>query len=178
MTSKAWATPSTRGVVSKCDETQASISNRKTRDQDARAIRVQSGLSIFAVLFLVSLFIPWLWPIGPVIISPFRLFLIFCIIPCLVAWLRGKAGGFLLSDFLILFYSFWCAVVGSGNSLLEAGKASGTSRSRLAHQGQTPCKHPGFKSRTQPARHKRVETAYSPKVPFGIRKEEAWTIEL
>lgn len=85
-----------------------------------------SEIPFFVKVFLVTLFIPWLWPIGPVIISPFRLILILSIVPCLFIWVSGKAGGFRFADFMIVFYGVWCALaLGAVHSVSTAFQSGG-----------------------------------------------------
>ncbi|KRD38236.1 MULTISPECIES: O-antigen ligase family protein [unclassified Rhizobium] len=96
-----------------------------TRGKAAEPVRAKSGLSLLVVFFLGSLFIPWLWSIGPVIISPFRLILIFSVVPCLFIWAGGKAGGFRFADFMILFHGLWCIVALAAVHGLTTGVQSG-----------------------------------------------------
>lgn len=109
-------------------ETNDSLSpgrRKPARGKAAEPVRAESGLSILVVFFLGSLFIPWLWSIGPVIVSPFRLILIFSVVPCLFIWASGKAGGFRFADFMILFHGFWCIVALSAVHGLTTGVQSG-----------------------------------------------------
>jgi O-antigen ligase len=60
------------------------------------------------VLFIVSLFIPWVLMIGPLNLSVTRFVLLAMLIPCLVKWASGGAGPWRTSDFLLLAYCAWC----------------------------------------------------------------------
>jgi hypothetical protein len=101
-------------------------STRIPSQQAQTAEPASSKLSPFLVIFLASIFIPWLWPIGPLIISPFRLLLILSVVPCLFIWIRGKAGGFRFADFMILFYGAWCFIaIGVAHGVNTAFQSGG-----------------------------------------------------
>lgn len=74
-----------------------------------------------AIAFIITLFLPWLWTVGSLIVSPFRVVLLITTVPCLWIWLSGKAGGIRAADIAIMLYCLWCIVslaviqgVGSG----------------------------------------------------------------
>lgn len=110
MTLSARATANVRRSAPKFRDTSAAGPQRSSRRRAVSTPRIRSGLSKCVALFLISLFIPWLWTIGPVVISPYRLVLIITVLPCLAIWIRGKAGGIFFADIMILFFSFWCVV--------------------------------------------------------------------
>lgn len=63
--------------------------------------------SIFIPLFLISLAIPMFFFVGPLRLSPYRLFLLLGLVPAVIIWLTNKRYKKLPSDFLILFYPIW-----------------------------------------------------------------------
>lgn len=70
----------------------------------------QNALSWPAVLFLVSLIIPWIIELGSLRLSVSRLILIAAIIPCLVMWMNGKAGRIRAPDILVILFCLWCSL--------------------------------------------------------------------
>lgn len=60
--------------------------------------------------FVVALFVPWLFDLNGLIISPYRLVLLAMVLPCLFRWLNGAAGRFRVADFCLLFYCLWAAI--------------------------------------------------------------------
>lgn len=67
-------------------------------------------LSWLVVAFLICVFIPWLWTIGPLLLLPYRLVLLVGFLPCMFLWLAGKAGKIRAPDVLILLYCLWCTI--------------------------------------------------------------------
>lgn len=78
-----------------------------------------------ALLFLLSLTIPFLFNVGPVQMSIYRIFLLLMIVPCLLNWASGGAGRIRVPDILLLLMSAWVAlsywVVHDVNTALEGG---------------------------------------------------------
>lgn len=70
----------------------------------------QKKLSLFAAVFLVCVFIPWLWKIGSLVLSPYRLVLLVGFVPCMFLWCSGKAGRIRTPDIMIVFYCLWSAL--------------------------------------------------------------------
>lgn len=74
--------------------------------------------------FVVALFVPWLFDLSGLIVSPYRLVLLAMVLPCLFRWLNGAAG-FRVADFCLLFYCLWAtismAVRDGFGSALEGG---------------------------------------------------------
>lgn len=64
-------------------------------------------LSIIAALFLIGLVIPVFINIGPLRLSPYRLVLLFTLIPCLMLWLSGRAGQKIPGDWCIIVICCW-----------------------------------------------------------------------
>jgi len=106
----ARATANVRRSAPTFRDTDGSGAHGSSRLRATSTPRIRSGLSKCVALFLISLFIPWLWTIGPIVISPYRVVLIITILPCLAIWIKGQAGGIFFADIMILFYSFWCVV--------------------------------------------------------------------
>jgi hypothetical protein len=65
---------------------------------------------VVVVGFLVSLIIPMFFHLGPVRLSPYRLFLLAAFGPLLLMWLRGAAGGVRAPDLLVLGFGLWGAL--------------------------------------------------------------------
>ena len=61
-------------------------------------------------LLLVSLVMPWVFSIGDLAVSPYRLVLLALMLPCLVQWLSGKAGSVRAADILLLLFCIWCSI--------------------------------------------------------------------
>lgn len=80
----------------------------------------------FVLLFVVSLIIPWIVPIGTLNMSVYRIVLLALLLPCLGMWLRGKAGPFRIADFALVLFSLWASLTlviahGMGGALEPAG---------------------------------------------------------
>ena len=61
-------------------------------------------------LFLGGLLVPWIFPIGPVNLSTYRIILLFAILPCIVMWSKGKAGKKRAADFGLVLFCSWAAM--------------------------------------------------------------------
>ena len=66
--------------------------------------------SLLILLFVFSLALPFIFFLGPLRLSPYRLLLIVLFFPCLIAWISGSCGKIRAPDILILLYCFWAAV--------------------------------------------------------------------
>lgn len=60
--------------------------------------------------FLVSLVIPWIFSVGDLSFSAYRIVLIFAFVVCLANWARGKAGPLRVADFGLMAFCCWVAV--------------------------------------------------------------------
>jgi hypothetical protein len=60
--------------------------------------------------FVISLFLPWIFTIGSVALSPYRLVLLFTTIPCFLMWISGRAGQIRLPDIALFLFWFWCSL--------------------------------------------------------------------
>ncbi|PTM97184.1 O-antigen ligase family protein [Mycoplana dimorpha] len=74
--------------------------------------------------FLVGLVTPWIIPIGPMNLSVYRIVLLLMLLPCLFAWVRGKAGPIRFADVTVILFSLWSslslAIVGGPFAMIEA----------------------------------------------------------
>jgi hypothetical protein len=68
------------------------------------------NLPWLATAFLICVFIPWLWAIGPLLLLPYRLVLLVGFLPCMFWWLAGRAGGIRTPDILVVLYCVWCPI--------------------------------------------------------------------
>ncbi|MDQ0322168.1 hypothetical protein QO002_004374 [Pararhizobium capsulatum DSM 1112] len=92
----------------------------------APAVASTSRLAWPVKAFLLCAFLPWLWQIGTMSISPYRLVLVFTLVPCIFFWLGGRAGRIRAADICICAYCVWClvsliAVHGADAALQPAG---------------------------------------------------------
>lgn len=82
---------------------------------------------VMLVLFLLSATQPYSILAGPLLIGPYRLLLMILSIPLILGWVRGKYGGFLASDFLMLGHVIWISVAlaanGQASRIIEYGVA-------------------------------------------------------
>lgn len=62
------------------------------------------------VLFIIGIVIPWIIPIGTLSLSVYRIVLVATLIPCLVMWMRGKAGPVRVPDLGLVFFCVWVAL--------------------------------------------------------------------
>ena len=62
---------------------------------------------ILIPLFVVSLAIPLIFEAGLLRLSPYRVILIVLFVPCVMAWLSGRAGKIRLPDILMLLLPIW-----------------------------------------------------------------------
>jgi O-antigen ligase len=84
---------------------------RSPRATGRRTVRSQSRRLPWPVtLFLVSLIVPWIIPVGPVSLSVYRIVLAVALLPCLVMWSAGKAGPIRVTDVGILLFCLWATI--------------------------------------------------------------------
>ena len=72
-------------------------------------------------LFLISLEIPWIFYLGPLRLSVYRLVLLALIVPCAVRFFSGKAGRIRFADIAILMLAVWSVIGLVANHGLAAG---------------------------------------------------------
>ena len=86
---------------------------RAPRDAETKNIGIEKRrrkLALPVVIFLVSLVFPFLFQIGPLQLSANRLVLLVLFLPCLLLWLRGRAGPILTADIALLLMWFWFTI--------------------------------------------------------------------
>ena len=64
-------------------------------------------LALPVTLFTISLAIPFLFSLGPLLLSANRLLLAVMVIPCFVMWMRGRAGPIRTADVALLLMCVW-----------------------------------------------------------------------
>ena len=69
-----------------------------------------AGGSTLLLLFVASLFVPGRFPLGPIWLSCYSLFLLLAIVPLGLRWLQGKAGPVVAADVLVLLFCLWQAL--------------------------------------------------------------------
>lgn len=79
-------------------------------DGATQAMRRTGSLAPAAVAFLVALQIPWIFSIGDLRLTPYRLVLLVMLPVCLVRWVSGKAGRVRLTDIALFLFCGWCAI--------------------------------------------------------------------
>ncbi len=75
-------------------------------------------------VFLISLEIPWVFYLGPLRLSAYRLVLLALIVPCAVRLFSGKAGRIRFADIAILMLAVWSVIGLIANHGLAAGAQS------------------------------------------------------
>lgn len=78
---------------------------RRRTFESQRAQR--KGVHWPVALFLIALVIPWVFYIGSLRLSVYRLVLLLTFLPCLIQWIAGKAGRIRIADIALLLYLFW-----------------------------------------------------------------------
>ena len=71
---------------------------------------VRTALPLPVAIFLIGLITPWIIPLGSLNLSVYRIVLLIMLLPCLVMWLRGKAGPIRLADIGVILFSFWASI--------------------------------------------------------------------
>ncbi|MGI6850721.1 O-antigen ligase family protein [Mesorhizobium sp. 1B3] len=95
--------------------TRATRSNRRTKIGPDQTGQVEAGTRPQrapwpVLIFIASLVIPWIIPLGPLSMSPYRFVLLALLVPCLVMWAGGRAGPILAVDVAVLLYCVWSAI--------------------------------------------------------------------
>lgn len=75
--------------------------------------------------FLVSLIIPWIVPVGPLSLAPYRAVLMVALLPCLVMWLSGRAGRIRPADIGLILFCLWAWISIAVNHGLSAATEPG-----------------------------------------------------
>lgn len=72
--------------------------------------KAQARPSILIALFIFSLTLPIIFHVGSVRLSPYRLILIACFVPCIFAWLLGRIGKIRPPDIFLILFCLWGAI--------------------------------------------------------------------
>ncbi|QIE43983.1 O-antigen ligase family protein [Meridianimarinicoccus aquatilis] len=70
---------------------------------------------VMLILFLLSATQPYSVLLGPILIGPYRLVLMILSVPLILGWVRGKYGGRILPDYLMLGHTLWISVALAAN---------------------------------------------------------------
>ena len=73
-------------------------------------VRTGARLAPLVTIFLVSLVIPFVFQLGPLRFSAYRILLFVMTIPLVVLWLSGRAGRMRLADIALLLMCCWIAL--------------------------------------------------------------------
>ncbi|TPN88494.1 hypothetical protein FJ987_23415 [Mesorhizobium sp. CU2] len=97
------------GLLSRPFSTEVENVNAGASLRDAagsvQAKRKQSSWPVF--LFIAALVVPWIISVGPLRLSLYRFVLLAMLVPCVVAWITGKAGRIRLADISLLLCALW-----------------------------------------------------------------------
>ena len=74
------------------------------------ADKVALGGSALLMVYVASLFIPGTFPAGPIVLSPYRLFLIATFVPLFRQLIRGRAGPVVGADIAVFLLCCWIAL--------------------------------------------------------------------
>lgn len=86
----------------------ATLSTNFATGTDIAPNRTESAAPTYiAVIFILSLVVPIMIRVGPVLLMPHRIVLLLVFIPCLVRLLSGKAGGIIPADWLMFASTIW-----------------------------------------------------------------------
>lgn len=91
----------------------AAASARDAHQGAARAVPAARGSALdraVVVAFLLSLIVPMFFHLGPLRLSPYRLFLLVLFVPLMLMWLQGRAGRIRAPDLLVLGFGLWGAL--------------------------------------------------------------------
>lgn len=90
------------------DET--AVAAEAAPEESAPRILPRTAMSIFAVIFVVSLILPIQIWIGSLLFTPYRLVLVILFVPLLAMFFMGKAGRIMLIDWLLIFSALWAVL--------------------------------------------------------------------
>lgn len=89
------------------------------------AERARTWPPLPVAVFIIGLVIPLILAVGTLRMSAYRIVLLVMVLPCLYAWMRGKAGRVRVADISLLLMWFWSTlsftVVHGLNVSIEAG---------------------------------------------------------
>ena len=105
------APPRTAPSLRSAEPSTATVNlGRATRQSEGRSS--ESGLvwrRRLIALFIISLVIPWVFPIGSARMSVYRLTLCVTILPSVFLWVTGRSGKIRTADFAVIFFTCWRA---------------------------------------------------------------------
>lgn len=88
--------------------------SRTAGHAEARPKQQRSASIPFHMYFLLVLIaflgLPWVFHIGPMRMSSYRIVLCLAVLPSLIYWVRGKAGGIKVADLCVIAFSGWIAL--------------------------------------------------------------------
>jgi len=67
------------------------------------------GLSVWVYALVISAFLPWMFTIGTVVVSPYKLVLLLITVPSIIALITRRPGRIILPDVLVFFFCIWAA---------------------------------------------------------------------
>jgi hypothetical protein len=79
-----------------------------------------------AKFLLLTLALPFFFPVGPLFLTADRIFLLLAFVPCVILWLTGRAGRIGIADIAVVLTWFWMTVSmvvidGAGSAVEAAG---------------------------------------------------------
>ena len=72
--------------------------------------QLDATVSLLPTIFMISLLIPMLIPVGPLLLMPHRIFLLLVSVPLGLRLLTGQAGRLILPDYLMIFSLLWATI--------------------------------------------------------------------
>jgi len=108
--------PSGRGGRDPAPETAGAgeVAPAQSQDQPQTAAPERGlaakGLPILTTLFILTLLMPIQFRIGPVLLLPYRAWLLVLFIPLFIRLMSGRAGGLIAPDWMILVSALWTGV--------------------------------------------------------------------
>jgi hypothetical protein len=103
--------------------TVSTNSNISVASAKARAYGVEQAPTYMAQLFILSLVVPILIRVGPVLLMPHRIVLLVFFIPCMMRLWGGRAGKIIPADWLMLGSAIWALLAllyNHGGTVIEA----------------------------------------------------------
>lgn len=76
----------------------------------SRPVENPEKIAWAVMLFMGGLLIPWIIPIAGMNLFVYRIILLLTLVPCLVLWMRGRAGTIRLIDLAVIGFSLWSAL--------------------------------------------------------------------
>jgi hypothetical protein len=94
--------------------------------QEAEAERTEKHSTFWPVLFCICLVVPLYFDFGTVRLSLYRIVLLLLLLPCLFAWMAGKAGKTIPADYFMILFALWSVLsmvmtIGFDNAIQPGG---------------------------------------------------------